>query len=126
MLFLRFSRVVFHVGIALCLLGQGLHVGGTGGDVVGDPQGRHHMDAPGCAEIAQRTELGACSWCLVTCHVFFLLIGFLMAPERAPPSELDLLGDRLLYGEAREAPGEWHGSDGSGGQCSMSCKKIPR
>ena len=82
---------------------------------------------PVCAEIAQRTELGACSWCLVTCHVFFLLIGFLMAHERAPQPELDLLGARLdLHSEAREASGEWHGSDGSRGQSDLSCKKIPQ
>jgi hypothetical protein len=40
------------------------------------------------------------------CHLFFLLIGFLMAPARAPRPDLDLLGPRLdLYSEAREASG---------------------
>lgn len=58
------------VGIALCLLGKSCDVSGTGGEVVGDPQGRHHMDAPGCAKIAQRAEIGAFPRSLVTCHFF--------------------------------------------------------
>jgi hypothetical protein len=47
--------------------------------VSGDPQGGHHVDAPGGTQIAQRAEIGAFRWCLVICHLFSLLIGFLMA-----------------------------------------------
>ena len=37
------------------------------------------MDAPGGTQIAQRAEIGAFRWCLAICHLFSLLIGFLMA-----------------------------------------------
>jgi hypothetical protein len=95
------------VGITPCFLGKRLNVSGAGGDVVGNPQGCHHVDAPGRAEIAQRAEIGAGPWCLVTCHLLFLLIGFLMAPARAPRLDLDLLGPRLdLYSEAERASGQ--------------------
>ncbi len=48
----------------------------------------------------------------------------MMAPERAPQPDLDLLGARLdLHSEAERASGEWHGSDGSRGQSDLSCKK---
>jgi hypothetical protein len=83
------------------------------------------MDAPGRAEIAQRSEIDASPLCLVTCHLFFLLIGYLIAPERAQQHELELLGDCLdLHREARETSSEWHGSDGSGGQSDLSCNKL--
>lgn len=71
--------VTKRVGVTFCLRGKRLDVNVVGGDVVGDPQGCHHMDAPGRAEIAQRAEIGVFRWCLVMCHLFFLLIGFLMA-----------------------------------------------
>ncbi len=113
------------VGVAPCLLGKCGDVHGAGGDVVGDPQGCYHADAPGRAEIAQRAELGAGSWCLFTCHLIFLLIGFLMAPQRMPRPDLSLLGARLdLHSQAREASDQWYGSYGSAEQSDLSCKNL--
>ncbi len=54
------------VGVAPCLLGKRFNVSCAGGNLVGDPQGCHNAYAPGRAEIAQRAEIGAGPWCLVT------------------------------------------------------------
>jgi hypothetical protein len=40
------------IGVAACRRRQAGNFGYTGGDVVGDPQGRHHVDAPRRAKIA--------------------------------------------------------------------------
>jgi len=63
---------------------------------------------PVCAKIAQRAELGACSWGPVTCHVFsLLLMGFLMATERAPLTELaswEIVFETLQLDRAERGP----------------------
>ena len=42
-----------HGGVAAGLRGEGIDLVSASGDLVGDPQRRHDVDAPGCAEIAQ-------------------------------------------------------------------------
>jgi hypothetical protein len=46
-------------GVAAGRRGELLDAGDPGGEVVGDPQGRHHADAPGGAQVAQRLEVSA-------------------------------------------------------------------
>ena len=47
------------VGVAARRRRELVDPGRAGGEVLGDPKGRHHVDAPGRAQIAQRPQVHA-------------------------------------------------------------------